>query len=39
MPVNANPEYVEAEKEYHQAQTLNEKLEKLKKNDSSCSKT
>jgi ribosome-interacting GTPase 1 len=31
MPVNANPEYVEAEKEYHQAQTLNEKLEKLKK--------
>lgn len=31
MPVNASPEYGHAEKEYHLAKTLEEKIEKLKK--------
>ncbi len=31
MPVNASPEYGHAEKEYHLAQTTEEKIEKLKK--------
>ncbi|MFH1326575.1 MAG: GTPase [archaeon] len=31
MPINAHPDYIAAEKEYHLAQTLEEKLEKLKK--------
>ncbi len=31
MPVNASPEYGHAEKEYHLARTLEEKIEKLKK--------
>ncbi|MEM4330666.1 MAG: GTPase [Candidatus Pacearchaeota archaeon] len=31
MPVNASPEYVKAEKEYLEAKTLEEKIEKLKK--------
>lgn len=31
MPINAHPEYLAAEKEYHQAQTLEEKIDKLKK--------
>ena len=31
MPINAHPEYLQAEKEYHQAQTPKEQIEKLKK--------
>jgi ribosome-interacting GTPase 1 len=31
MPVNVHPDYVEAEREYLRAETLNEKLEKLQK--------
>jgi len=31
MPINAHPDYLAAEKEYHLAQTLEEKIEKLKK--------
>ena len=31
MPINAHPEYLAAEKEYHSAYTLEEKIEKLKK--------
>lgn len=31
MPVNASPDYVKAEKEYIEAKTLEEKIEKLKK--------
>jgi len=31
MPVNAHPDYIAAEGEYHKAQTLEEKIEKLKK--------
>jgi len=31
MPINASPEYIKAEKEYLNAQTLEEKIEKLKK--------
>lgn len=31
MPINAHPDYLFAEKEYFQAQTLEEKIEKLKK--------
>ena len=31
MPINAHPEYLAAENEYLQAQTLEEKIEKLKK--------
>ncbi len=31
MPVNASPEYGHAEKEYHLAKTIEEKIEKLKK--------
>ena len=31
MPINAHPEYLAAEKEYHMAQTAEEKIEKLRK--------
>ena len=31
MPINAHPDYIAAEKEYLQAQSLSEKIEKLKK--------
>ena len=31
MPINAHPEYLAAEKEYHSAYTLEEKIEKLRK--------
>lgn len=31
MPINAHPEYIAAEKEFHLAQTLEEQIEKLKK--------
>ena len=31
MPINAHPEYIVAEKEYLAAQTLEEKIERLKK--------
>ena len=31
MPINAHPDYLTAEKEYEQAQTLEERIEKLKK--------
>ncbi len=31
MPINAHPEYLAAEKEYSQAESLDEKIEKLKK--------
>lgn len=31
MPINAHPDYLAAEKEYHLAQTLEQKIEKLKK--------
>src|SRR4030042_6886822 len=31
MPINAHPDYIAAEKEYHEAQNLNERIEKLKK--------
>ena len=31
MPINAHPDYLAAEKEYHLAQTLEKKIEKLKK--------
>jgi len=31
MPINAHPDFLQAEKEYIQAQTLEEKIEKLKK--------
>lgn len=31
MPINAHPDYIAAEKEYDQSQTLEEKIERLKK--------
>ena len=31
MPINAHPDFIQAEKEYIQAQTLEERIEKLKK--------
>ena len=31
MPINAHPDYIAAEREYHKAQTIDEKIEKLKK--------
>jgi uncharacterized protein len=31
MPINAHPDYLAAEREYHEAQDLDEKIEKLKK--------